>query len=214
MKFEFDNSNGDWEESDKQLFQFLIRDKQFIDLVIEARKEIGIKESNLPKNFSTGQIYEIAKSYTKEIIDLYSLHNAWFHSISFFIVTGKVQSPGMGIYLSGFSKSFNIRKKEFLYSGPFEIIITEKVGIDKLYKFIKNKKLEIKKALKQLPKRRRGINDLDLKMRLKVKELSDAGATVKEISEKLLVQYSNLDEQKIRHNIRRNKQFIEGSKIT
>lgn len=215
MKFEFDNSNGVWDQSDKQLFQFLILDKPFIDLVIKARKEIDIDEPNLPKNFTTAQIYEIAKRYTKEIIDFYSLHNSWFHPISFFIATGKVQSPGIGIYMSGFSESFNAIKGKFLYAGPFEITITENIHINNLYKFIKNNKVEIKKALKRLPKCRISIKDLEnLKIRLEVKELSDAGLTVKEISEKLLVQYSDLDEQMVRHYIRRNKQFIEGSKIT
>lgn len=212
MKFEFDNSVGDWDESDKQLFQFLVRDKQFIDLVIGARKNLGINELNLLENFATAQIYETAKIYTTKILKFYDLHFAWFHPISFFIVTGKVQSPGKGIYMSGISLSFKNRRGKFMYSGPFEITITENIGIDKFYKFIRNNKIEIKKAINQLPKRRIAIKDLkSLKIRLAIKELE--GKTVKEISDKL-IQHTDLDEPNIRHYIRRNKQFIEGSKIT
>ncbi|OGE18142.1 hypothetical protein A2769_02755 [Candidatus Daviesbacteria bacterium RIFCSPHIGHO2_01_FULL_37_27] len=212
MKFKFDDSNGDLDESDKQLFQFLIQDKQFLELVIKARQEMGIDESNLPVNFATAQFYEIAKKYTEKILELYDLHHLWFHPISFFIVTGKVQSPGSGIYMSGVSGSFDSRRGEWVYSGPFEITITENIGIDKLYKFIGDHRNTIKAAIKQLPKRRISIKDLrSLKIRLEIKKLE--GVSVKEISEKL-IKYKDLDEQKIINYIRRNKQYIEGSKIT
>lgn len=208
------NLFGEWRDNDLDLLDLILIDKDFIKLVNKARKEAKLNVKRLPNNFLTAQIYNIALDYAKRIVDLFDLHRIWLSTISSYIVTGKLLSPGEGIYISEGSIPYNFERKSFLHADSFELIVTEKTSFYNVRDYLDLHKKEIKAILKRLPKRRRVESRIDVLMI--VKQHMQQGENAKKIYNFLYEKDPNVNVsmEQVRHYIRRINQFLKGLPIT
>lgn len=213
MNFVFDDSD-EWRESDKHLFSLLCEDKFFQATVNEARQKLNIKEGKLYKNLAKAEIIEISEKYADIIVEAFDLAKHWEFPLSFFIATGKIKSPGKGIYISALMIPMNKIRGEFLHPESFSLEVTEKMGFYNLIKHLEKNKSKIREHLNKLPQKRNEIDNLE--MRIAIKRLSSEGKTIDEIYDYLTEHYNHLDpdKEKIRNWIKRNEKLLMGYKIS
>lgn len=214
MKVIFDESAGEWRESDKHLFRILVEDRFFQEAITEARHKLKLKKGEFHKNFINAQVYIISQEYADIIINTFDLHKFWKVPIAFFIATNKAQTPGDGIYISGLAIPLNPIRNEFLHPDSFELTVVEKMGFENLVDHLIKNKEKIKKHLNKLPRKRNEVQNLE--MRIDIKKLCNNGKTIDEIYDYLIKNYDHLnpDKEKIRNWIKRNEQYLMGNKIT
>lgn len=211
MKIELIDDRGKWRKRDRDYFKLLSSTRTFRDLIKKARQEIGLNEERLPKNFETGKLYAATQEYSRNLIDLYDLSEFWEEPLRFFIATGKMPSPGQGIYLSGLSIEFN-PSRDPMRPSSFKIEVSEKMGYTNIIKFVNQNKQYIQNYLDKLPNRRSKINNAEIK--LDVYKLYEEKVPVSEIAQFLVNKYDiSVDEQTIWNWIRRMNQALFGKEI-
>lgn len=213
MNVIFEESDG-WRESDRHLFKLLLEDKFFQKVVNEARQKLQINENNLYKNFSTAKVVNISEEYSHIIVGTFDLAIHWEFPLSFFIATGKIKSPGAGIYISALTIPMNKIRGEFLHPESFSLEVTEKMGFQNLINHLSKNRKRIKEYLNRLPRKRNEVQNLE--MRLDIKRLCSENKNINEIYDYLMDHYAELepDKEKVRNWIRRNKELLMGYKIT
>lgn len=211
MKMKIEDDWGAWSENNRTNFRLLASTKNFKKLIQKARKGIGLDEKKLPLNFETGKLYSATESYADDLIELYDLSTSWAEPLKFFIVTGKMRTPGAGISMSGFTLEF---KSTGLSKHPsaFSITVTEKMGYTSIVRFINQHKGYIQNYLNQLPRRRSKIHSPELK--LAVYKLHEKSIHPSEIAQIIVDKYDySLDEQTIWNWLRRMNKALAGKKI-
>lgn len=213
MNVIFDDSD-EWRESDKHLFKLLCEDKLFQEAVNEARRKLKVKEGKLYKNLATAEICQISEKYANIIVEIFDLAKHWEFPLSFFIATGKIKSPGKGIYISALIIPMNKVRGEFLHPESFSLEVTEKMGFQNLIDHLIKNKHGIKEHLNRLPQKRAELTSL--RMRLDVKKLCEKKYTLDQILDFLDKKYEDSapDRQTLKHWIRRNEQYLMGFRIT
>lgn len=158
MKIKTDELNAPFQRRDKDFLVLLEGDPSFDALINAARTRCGIKE--LYKSFETPELYVSALREAEVVLEVYDLPSSWKDSVAFFIVTGRLSSPGGSIRLSG---------RQYSLSGkppPLSISIVEKVSFDELWNFILENKPYIKNYLKDLPRKRPTLENAELKAKI------------------------------------------------
>lgn len=214
MEVKFDNSGETWRLEDRNIVKLLAVDKTFNEVINKARLECKLDPVHLPEDFINANMYSISVKHARWLIEYFDLHKLWLHTLSYFIITGKLVSPGNGIYISGTSIAYNPVRKKFLHPDSFSLIVTEKTGFDNLIATLVERKAEINKILNDLPKRRNMINGI--KYKIDIKRLMDEGKTIEEIFTYLTENYPKIDFDiiHIRNWMRRIEQHLKGFKLT
>ncbi len=179
MKIKIDKSRGKFDKQDLDYIQLLQYNKAFEELVDEARKDLGITNNSLLKNYPTAKIYSLAQKHASKIVSIFSLPTPWIQSISDFIVMGKFTTPGPGIFLSGFATNYPSGE-----AVDFQITVTQKTSLDEIHKLLRKNKKAIQKHLSKLPIKNSPISS-ESKIKLEAYELHYKGLKPKKIVEEL-----------------------------
>lgn len=188
MIIPLDNSKGEFEEQDLQYIKLLEIDKNFEEIIQKSRLEYHIDKPL--QNYPTGEIYNDIDKYTRNIVNLYGLPDSWIASIRDFIAFNKFYSPGKGINLSGMSFRHMPTRRNKKFATNLEIVITQKMSLDTLYKWIRTHKKILREHINTLPPRNTHQSS-DFKLRLKIFEMYNQGLKPKQISEQLAKKYPN-----------------------
>lgn len=214
MKVDFEASFGEWTHRDSNHFKLISAHKFFRDTIIQARKKMKLKQDNLPKNFATAELYELSDHPAQLIVDRYDLPVKWKEPLRFFIVTGKMRSPGAEIIRSGYSKRANlVREEMFVHQDSFSINVYENIGYTNLAKYIKVNRKEIEKSLNDLPRRRSLKKNLEIS--IDIVKLLDQGKKIPEILDRLTHKYGDKAplEVNLRMMIKRINSALNGAEI-
>lgn len=212
MKIKLIEDWGTWRAREQNYFRFLSGTKNFQNLIKKARREIRINERKLPKNFETGELHSQTEKYAQEIVDIYGLGIFWNEPIRFFIVTGKMPSPGEGIAMSAWTPVLNPDKKTAIPPSTFSITVSEQMGYSSIKDFVDQNKDYIQNFLKKLPPKRSRMEKAEIK--LDVFKLYEKKVPVPKIAQFIVDKYDkSLEEQIIWNWIRRMEQALYGRKI-
>ena len=212
MKIKFVDDWGEWRERERVYFKFLSGTKDFQKIIEKARREIGLNEKNLPKNFETGELHSLTEKYAQDIVEIYGLGMFWNEPIRFLIVTGKMPSPGKGIAMSGWTPVFDPDNKMFIPPSTFSITVSEQMGYSSIKEFIDQNKNYIQTFLKKLPPKRSQMKKAEIK--LDVFRLYERKVPVPKIAQFIVNKYDeSFEEQVIWNWIRRMEQTLYGRRI-
>lgn len=188
MIIHLDNSKGEFEEQDLQYIKLLEIDKNFEEMIRKSKLECKIEKPL--RKYPTGEVYNNVDKYAKNIVNIYDLPDSWIPSIRDFIAFNKFYSPGKGINLSGMSFRHKTTRNGKGFANNLSIVITQKMSLDTLYKWIRTHKKILKEHLNMLPSKNTHQSS-DFKLRLKIFEMHNQGLKPKQISEKLATEYPN-----------------------
>lgn len=169
MKIKIDELRGKFDKQDLDYIQLLQYNKAFEALVDKSRKDLGITNNSLLKNYPTAKIYSLAQKHASKIVSIFSLSTPWTQSISDFIVMGKFTTPGPGILLSGFATNYPSGE-----AVDFQITVTQKTSLDEIYKLLRKHKKDIQHHLDRLPIKNSPIKS-ESKLKLEAYELHYQG---------------------------------------
>jgi len=181
MKIKIDKSNQtDFGYHDENYIKMLEVSKEFEALIHIARKRLNILA--FQDSFKTGAHLTEATKEAEDIVEVFDLPDPWIQSVAYFIISNKLQSPGIGIYLSGYDE-------ELLKSGkwkisPLNILITQKISYGDFTKWIIDNKKSLEKRLKMLPRKKQPPSKY-FKLKLEVFKLHQKGLTPSQIFKEL-----------------------------